>query len=239
MEGTWQRLVESTSLLHIGRCVGFGWGRAHFLHSSYYKAMFWICAENTVDSTGLVQLLLSSACTESRPFLLFTPPHQRVGWGCTRSWEGAQLGQLTPADPRDIRYDMTSCSTINQGEGCLGDQLLGDWLGIVVWWWAIVFICISCLSWVLFLSLWYFPFHDNLLLLLQLLNGSYLNPRVFSLLPFQFTSSPSFLEGDWGSGCVVLSCQLGLNHDSRAKVKVLHIMETLGCCFSCSLLFVL
>ena len=42
--------------------------------------------------------------TESRPFLLLTPPHQGVGWGCTRSWEGTRLGQLTPADQRDIPY---------------------------------------------------------------------------------------------------------------------------------------
>jgi len=45
-----------------------------------------ICAENSVDNT--VRLLLSSAYTESRPFLLLTLPHQQEGWGWTRSWEG-------------------------------------------------------------------------------------------------------------------------------------------------------
>ena len=60
-------------------------------------------------------LLLSSAYTESRPFLLLTPPHQRAGWGCTRSWEGTQLGQLTPTAQRDIPDHMTSCSAYKAG----------------------------------------------------------------------------------------------------------------------------
>jgi len=51
-----------------------------------------------VHDTGMFSLLLSSAYTESRPFLPLTPPHQRGGWGYTRSWEGAQPGQLTPDD---------------------------------------------------------------------------------------------------------------------------------------------
>jgi len=57
--------------------------------------VFWICAENGVDNAKMFLLLLTSAYTESRPFLLLAPPHQRVGWGCTRSWEGTQPGQLT------------------------------------------------------------------------------------------------------------------------------------------------
>jgi len=36
--------------------------------------------------------------------------HQGVGWGCTRNWEGTQLGQLTPTDQRDIPCHITSCS---------------------------------------------------------------------------------------------------------------------------------
>ena len=71
--------------------------------------MFGIFAEDSVDDNNaeMFSLLLSSSYTESRPFLLLTPPHQWVGWGCTRSWEGTQLGQLTPADQRDmIPYDV-------------------------------------------------------------------------------------------------------------------------------------
>jgi len=41
--------------------------------------MFWICAENSVDNIGMFLLLLSRAYTESRPFLLLTPPARRLG----------------------------------------------------------------------------------------------------------------------------------------------------------------
>jgi len=58
----------------------------------------------------MFSLLLSSAYTESRPFVLLTLLLQQVGWGCTRSWDGTQLGQLTPPDQRDIPYPMASCS---------------------------------------------------------------------------------------------------------------------------------
>ena len=47
--------------------------------------LFWICAENSVDNTEMFPLLLSSADTGSRPFLLLTPSHQQAGWGYTRS----------------------------------------------------------------------------------------------------------------------------------------------------------
>ena len=34
-------------------CAGFAWDRVNFLHSSWYGAMVWICAENSVDNTGM------------------------------------------------------------------------------------------------------------------------------------------------------------------------------------------
>jgi len=60
--------------------------------------------------------VLGSAYTEPRPLLPLPPPHHGVDWGCMRGWEGAQPGQLTPADHRDILYRMTSCSAIKLGE---------------------------------------------------------------------------------------------------------------------------
>ena len=57
-------------------CAGFGWGRVNFFHSSLYGAMFWICAGNSADNRGTFSLLLSSAYTESRPFLLVMLPRQ-------------------------------------------------------------------------------------------------------------------------------------------------------------------
>ena len=119
------------------KCAGFGWDRVNFLRSSWYGAMFWICAEDSVGNTGMFSLLLSSAYTEPRPFLLLPPPHQRGGWGGIRSWEGTQLGQLTPTDQRDIPDHKMSCSAykaggrrrkrgVVQSDGiCLPKRLLG------------------------------------------------------------------------------------------------------------------
>lgn len=81
----------------------------NFLHSSLYGAMFLICVEKSVDKTILLWVLLSSAYTESRPFLFLLQPCQRGGWGFTRRWEGKQLGHLTPTDPT---FHLMSCYKI-------------------------------------------------------------------------------------------------------------------------------
>ena len=69
----------------------------------------------SVLKTGKFSLLLSSAYTMSRPFLLLTPPHQRVGWGCTRSWDGTLLGQLAQTNQRGISYHMKSHAAYKAG----------------------------------------------------------------------------------------------------------------------------
>lgn len=54
-----------------------------------------------------------------------------MGWGCTRSWEGTWLGQLTP-DQRDIPLHMAPCSAVTPGgrlvriaaQGPAGHQLV-------------------------------------------------------------------------------------------------------------------
>jgi len=56
--------------------VGFGWDRVDSLFSSQYEALIWVFSEGSVDNTGMSWLLLSSAYSESRPFLLFAPPDQ-------------------------------------------------------------------------------------------------------------------------------------------------------------------
>ncbi|XP_052652315.1 uncharacterized protein LOC128145747 isoform X2 [Harpia harpyja] len=70
-----------------------------------------------------------SAYTESRSFLLLTPPHQQGGWGGTRSSEGTQLGQLMPTDPRDIPDHMTSCSAYKDGQGIAAVSVVLYWTG--------------------------------------------------------------------------------------------------------------
>ncbi|XP_074989722.1 LOW QUALITY PROTEIN: tubulin alpha-8 chain-like [Calonectris borealis] len=128
-------VLTALGKLWLQLCAGFGWGRVKFLHSSWYGAVFWICAGNSVDNTGMFSFLLSRAYTGSRPFLLLTPPHQRGGWGGTRSWEGTQPGQLTPTDQMDIPYHMTSCSAIKLGgEVDGGCRCSGTGWALVSWW---------------------------------------------------------------------------------------------------------
>ena len=73
---------------YLPRCAGFGWGRVNFLHSSWYGAVVWICAGNSVDNTGMFSLLLSSAYTEPRPFLLLTHPTSEQAGGAQGVWRG-------------------------------------------------------------------------------------------------------------------------------------------------------
>jgi len=59
-------------------------------------------------------LLLSSAYTASRPFLLLTAsPVSKLE--CTRRWMAIQPGELTSNDQRVIPYCVTSCSAIKTG----------------------------------------------------------------------------------------------------------------------------
>ena len=61
-----------------------------------HTVLFWICDQNSVEKTLMFYLFLNSAYTASRSFPFLTLPHQREGWGCTRTWEGTQPGpQLT------------------------------------------------------------------------------------------------------------------------------------------------
>lgn len=99
---------------------GLAWGRVNFLHNGSYQVTFLICAEYRVNDMEIFLLLLNSACTEPRPFMLLVPPYQWITWGCARSWEGTQTGQLTPNDHRDIPDHMVSCSayrTWGRGRG--------------------------------------------------------------------------------------------------------------------------
>ena len=58
---------------------------------------------------------------------LFCFSHQWVGWGCTRSWEGSQLEQLTSNNQRDIPYCTTSCSAYKGG----GRRRNGGTFGVI------------------------------------------------------------------------------------------------------------
>ena len=87
---------QATDFIIEGDFDGFGWEGVNFLHRHSYGAMFWISEDNTVDNTFMFRLLLSSSYTVSRPSLFLTLPCQRVGWGCTRSWEGVTARTANP-----------------------------------------------------------------------------------------------------------------------------------------------
>ena len=92
--------AESPAKGHRGDCAGLDWDGVNVVASSWHGALFWICAEHSVDKPGRFSLLLSCAYPV-KAFSLLTLPRQRGGWGCPRSWEGTQPGQRTPADQRD------------------------------------------------------------------------------------------------------------------------------------------
>lgn len=72
-----------------------------------------MCDQDSVDTTGAVQLLLNSIYTASRPSLFLCPPSKESGEG--RRLGGDTKGQLVPSDQRDIPYHVTSGSATNLG----------------------------------------------------------------------------------------------------------------------------
>lgn len=72
----------------VGLCFGFG-------------------LEVVLISIGMFPSLLSSVYTEPRADL-FVLLDQQAGWGCIRSWERGQMGQVIPAEQRDNIYPVTS-----------------------------------------------------------------------------------------------------------------------------------
>jgi len=61
---------------------------------------------------------------QSRTFQLLMLTCQREGKGCTGSWEGTELRQLTQTGKMDIPYNVTSCSVFKlRGVGWRVSQL--------------------------------------------------------------------------------------------------------------------
>lgn len=84
-----------------------------------------IGAGSRVDSPGMFSFLLCRVDTGSKPFLLLTSPYQQAGWGCTSSWEGTELGQLSTADQRDMTDIRAPCS-VYKGRCLLEPVSAGD-----------------------------------------------------------------------------------------------------------------
>ena len=144
-------------------------------------------------------------------------PSQQEGWRGTRSWERTQPGQLTQMSQRGIPYHMTSCPVYKLGGVGVGDRCSGTNWGSVGGWWAIALLIICT-----FQSFYYYCYHFLSVIIIiisfffsVLLNHSYFNPQV--LLFFLIFSPIPLGGGEWVSGCMVLSCWLGLNHDNQEK----------------------
>lgn len=109
----------------ITYCVDFDW--VNFLHSGWYGVMLWSSAGKNVEN-------LFNPCwaalieSQSRPFLLSTPSHHQVGWGCIRNWEEKQPGQLTSSDQRHIPDLITLCLVYKPGQRAKkwGGDIWGD-----------------------------------------------------------------------------------------------------------------
>lgn len=143
--------------MHV--CPGFGWDRVHFLPCRWQGAVFWICSENSVDNTGMLYLLVSSAYTESTPFLPLSSQEkgaQEIGREHSQDrWPHLPKGCSIPYG---IMVSNKTAGRLVQGHS------LGTGWPSVHYWWEIVFICITCLSWLLFSS-HYFHFYCHLFLL--------------------------------------------------------------------------
>ena len=145
-------------------------------------------------------------------------PGQQEGWRGTRSWDGTDPGHLTQSGQWGIPYRVTSCPVYKLGGVGMGDRCLGTNRVSISRWWAIA-LCITCI----FQSVYYYCCHFISVIIIiisfffsVLLNCSYLNPGV--LLLFLIFSPIPLDGGEWVSGCVVLSCWLGLNHDSMKSI---------------------
>lgn len=166
--------------------------------------------------TGVFSLPLITAYAALRPFLLLIPPARRL-W-VHKVWEETQLWQLAPSDSRVISYHVASCSA-DKAEGKKKEG------GCSEWWHLSCQVTVTCKGpgspeggWTT-AGPWevvnkFLVYVCGLLMCVafaHLLTCLYLNPWVFSFLPFLFFPSISLLieqlEG--------LSYQLGLNCDKN------------------------
>lgn len=138
--------------------------------------------------------------------------------GCRKSQEGARLGQLTPAVQKDIPHHRTPCPVYKLGElARRGRMLLREGLGMGVQLYCASFVLLGFYS-----SLFLFPpvslLLSSLSLLLSLSFTIFQWSNCSSLTNFTFFSDspPCPRGGRQGvGGCVVLSCWLELNHNTR------------------------
>ena len=139
-------------------------------------------------------------------------PSQQEGWRGTRSWEGTQPGQLTQTGQRDIPYLVMSCLVYKQG---------GSWPGETDH--CSVSNCIVHRLICIFQFFYYYYCHFIIVVIIIIIFFLFCPIKLSLSQPRSFTFFPLILSpiplggGKWLSGCVVLSCWLGLNHDTRQQ----------------------
>lgn len=105
-----------------------------------------------------------------------------------------------------------------------------DWKPGLGWarisgWWVTVW-CITCLSWILFLSLILLFFKKNIIIVIIVVIAIVVIININNILLLKlflshsmsfifFLSSSPFHVGDWMNSWVLLSCWLGLNHNRK------------------------
>lgn len=78
-------------------------------------AVVWIGDQKSVEDDRNV-LAAAGLCLHSiKAFPFVMLPCKQGAWGCRKSWEGAQRGELTSADHRDVPYHTASCSACEGG----------------------------------------------------------------------------------------------------------------------------
>lgn len=157
-----------------------------------------------VDNVEVFQLLLSRAYTQST-FSVSHTTHQGVAWGCTRSWEGTQLGQLTQV----ISGIIHNMWLPGRGRRKIGSFRVRVFVLTVIhdgallsWRWQNTSLAGGSGEWMPYFALLCLCKQ----LLLHLLNCLSLNPWVFSLL--QLPACPSIRERgrEWAAlGCWVVT----------------------------------
>lgn len=163
-------------------------------------------------------LLLSSTCTEPRPFLLFVLLDWWGEWEDVGGWEQTQLGQVTKGIFQTTEHH---AQDIKQGEE-EEERMFGVMAFVLpshhyVWWdpavlemdalllahekqWIIFLFCFVCKHRLCFL-------YWTVFILAHEFSNFYTLPIL----------SPILLKGEWASGCKGLGCWLELNCNKAIK----------------------
>lgn len=147
-----------------------------------------------------------------------------------RIWNGIKPGQLALADQKDIPYCMMSCSAIKAKGGKKVQDVQNYGVCLPKWPLCVREPCFPGNGWTSACLLE--AVHEFLIaicsdtqLLLYVLNCLYLNPHVFSLLPFQFFPQTHV----WGVSKYLCGAELltGVNPQQQFKLRQTHFLSFL------------